>query len=106
MTLELFGASTAAVTEPTDVSGPFPIAVQATDEAVPSRVRTTVWHAATRCFGESGFMLKVGKKLQAPSLSKYRDGRIEISGRGVVPGVAFVPLKKPCCRGSVAYIVR
>ena len=71
MTLELFGASVAAVTEFhiahgfAEVSGPFPIVVQTTGEAVPSRVRTTCWHAATRCFGERGFMLKVGKKLQA-----------------------------------------
>src|SRR5262245_21628346 len=95
MTLELLGASVAAVTEfhmahgLADVSGTFPIVVQATDEAVPSRVRTTVWHAATRCFGESGFMLKVGKKLQAQSSLNW-DGRISTSGPGDVPGVALV----------------
>src|ERR1043166_9116392 len=99
MTLELFGASVAAVTEfhmahgLADVSGPFPIVVQTTDEAVPSRVRTTVWHAATRCLGDSGFMLSVGKKLQAQSLSNCWDGRIEISGSGVIPGVALVTLQ-------------
>src|ERR1700751_3332558 len=98
MTFELFGASVAAVTEfhmahgPADVSGPFPIMVQTTVDAVPSNVRTTRWHAATRCFGESGFMLKVGKKLQAQSSSNWR-GRIRTSGAGVVPGVARVTLQ-------------
>jgi hypothetical protein len=46
--------------------------VHTTGVAVPSTVRTTRWHAATRCFGASGFMLKVGKKLQAQSSSNWR----------------------------------
>src|SRR5215510_4212619 len=106
MTLELFGASVAAVTEfqPThgmaDVSGPLPIVVHTTGEAVPSRVRTTRWHAATRCFGEAGFMLKVGKKLQAQSSSNW-DGRILRSGPGVAPGPDLVTLQM-----SLPYMVR
>ena len=100
MTLELFGASVAAVTEfhtaphgLGEVSGPFPIVVQTTVEAVPSKVRTTCWHAATRCFGASGFMLKVGKKLQAQSSLNWRVGVMGTSGAGVAPGADLVTLQ-------------
>src|SRR5215469_17805967 len=99
MTLELFGASVAAVTEfhmahgLAEASGLFPIWVHTTDEAVPSRVRTTRWHAATRCFGASGFMLKVGKKLQAQSSLNWVVGVMGTSGAGVAPGADLVTLQ-------------
>src|SRR5438874_10863849 len=98
MTFELLGASVAAVTTattPMPAAGPFPIVVHTgAGEAVPSRVRTTRWHAATRCFGASGFMLKVGKKLQAesPSTPSNWEGRIFSAGAGVAPGVGLVTL--------------
>src|SRR5262245_40565109 len=96
MTFELLGASVAAVTFAVTPgapagSGPFPIVVHTTGEAVPSRVRTTRWHAATRCFGECGFMLKVGKKLQAESPSNW--GGLIVVDDGVAPGVALVALQ-------------
>src|SRR5262245_15667799 len=99
MTFELFGASEAAVTIGATLAvsygspmGPFPIVVQTTGEAVPSKVRTTRWHAATRCFGERGFMLKTGKKSQAESPSSPNwGGRIGVDD-GVAPGPGLLTL--------------
>src|SRR5260370_25320291 len=98
MTSELCGASEAAVTTATtcgvqDGRGSFPIEVHTTGEAVPSSVRTTCWHAATRCFGASGFMLKVGKKLHEESVFNC-EGVIGYSGPGVAPGADLVILQK------------